>query len=157
MGKASNRVFGGVAIMLFSLFFSAQAFAIKPANVAIIVDRNDQRAQNAVDMLYEQTWVMLDGEFDVRFTTPRLAKVDELYQDDDVDLVVVMGSVGLHAIESRAHYEKPTFVINAKGSVANANGNNLIVMDDKQEKSVTKETFIKQLVVALREKLRALN
>lgn len=154
MTGACKRVYGVVSVALFSLFFSAQSYAVKPASVAVIVDRTDRQAQSTVEMLYRQTWHMLDGEFDVRFTTPRMTQVDELYQGDDVDLVIALGNAGMQAIRRRAHYEKPTIVITAEAP-ATATTDNLIVMGDTAKSNAAGEAFIRQVVLALREKLRA--
>ena len=157
MSRARIRLNGSVAIALVSLFLSVQAFAVgKPASVAIIIDRSDQQALQAADMLYEQTWVMLDGEFDVRFSTPRMEQVDQLYQDNDVDVIVALGNAGIDAVAGRSRYEKPTIVIAAQTPIT-ASDNNLVILHSKQASDGTKikEDEIKQLVIAVRDRLRA--
>ena len=155
MSRARIRLNGSVAIAFVSLFLSVQAFAVgKPASVAIIIDRSDQQALQAADMLYEQTWVMLDGEFDVRFSTPRMEQVDQLYQDDDVDVIVALGNAGIDAVAGRSRYEKPTIVIAAQTPIT-ASDNNLFILLSKQGSGGVKEEEIKQLVMAVRDRLRA--
>ena len=155
MSRARIRLNGSFAIALVSLFLSVQAFAVgKPASVAIIIDRSDQQALQAADMLYEQTWVMLDGEFDVRFSTPRMEQVDQLYQDDDVDVIVALGNAGIDAVAGRSRYEKPTIVMSAQPPIT-ASDNNLFILLSKQGSGGVKEEEIKQLVMAVRDRLRA--
>ena len=155
MSRARIRLNGSFAIAFVSLFLSVQAFAVgKPASVAIIIDRSDQQAQHTVDKLYEQTWAMLDGEFDVRFSTPRMEQVDQLYQDNDVDVIVALGNAGIDAVAGRSRYEKPTIVMSAQPPIT-ASDNNLFILLSKQGSGGVKEEEIKQLVMAVRDRLRA--
>ena len=155
MSRARIRLNGSFAIAFVSLFLSVQAFAVgKPASVAIIIDRSDQQAQHTVEKLYEQTWAMLDGEFDVRFSTPRMEQVDQLYQDNDVDVIVALGNAGIDAVAGRSRYEKPTIVMSAQPPIT-ASDNNLFILLSKQGSGGVKEEEIKQLVMAVRDRLRA--
>lgn len=139
---------------LIMLVISFSAHAVKPANVVVLVDQADVATQQqTVNMLYSTTWQMLDGEFDVRFTTPRITKVDEVYSDDDVDLVIALGNQGVATVQQRKVVEKPTIIVNQSDVAAmSERSENLVGMSMNQ--SETSEVFIERVVVALREKLR---
>lgn len=141
--------------VLILLAISSSAYAVKPANVVVLMDQPDvTKQQQTVNMLYTTTWQMLDGEFDVRFTTPRISKVDEVYSDEDVDLVIALGNSGAATIIQRKVVEKPTIVVDQAG-VAKATGKpDTNVLGMSMQDSETSQVFIERVVVALREKLR---
>ena len=140
-------------IGLILLVFSSAALAIKPANVVVLVDMKEMNQQQTINMLYSETWEMLEGEFDVRFTTPRISKVDEVYTDKDVDLVVAMGKLGANTIQQRNAVEIPTIVVvQTAGNDGIKSANNVTGLAPQNQES--SQTFIKRVVVALRDKLR---
>lgn len=141
-------------IVLIVLTISAPVFAVKPANVVVLIDQAEADQQQTVSLLYNTAWQMLDGEFDVRFTTPKMSKVDDVYSDDDVDLIIALGHAGATTVQQRKAVEKPTIVVNLANEthVQTNNVTNLVgvTMDQNESSSV----FMERVVVALREKLR---
>ena len=138
---------------MFLLAFSTSVFAIKPANIVVLVDLKETNQQQAVNMLYSQTWELLEGEFDVRFSTPRISKVDEVFSDEDVDLVVTLGKQGASAIQQRNPVEKPTIIVEQTMGLKHSGADDNVMGIAKQKKE-SSETFIHRVGVALRDKLR---
>jgi hypothetical protein len=144
-------------IILFSLIISESVLAVMPANVVVVISQDENQRDQVLNQLYVETWKMLEGEFDVRFTAPKIDRINNLYADDGVDAVIVVGESGKKFINKFHSISKPTIILNQQGSSHVEHRPVTHYIDDVALfTGESKQTYIQRIVSSLRDRLRHL-